>query len=295
MAETLREKAIEGYLQRNDGIDWRGLMTYANTMFDVRDSISVPQTTYSFNGTEARKLFDEHEPYLSVHPLSIDPEAFRENCKAIGLAFIDKGLITAPEHIDFVNSIDWSRLTDETIAIGGKDPSLFFEVANKDLGVSEDNADAQAVLAGLFINLLRAYLNPIGEEETEALRKLDEVSVRDKPLLCPTCGSRAAISSVREAEGTQSNERQLFCSCCGTVWPFERVRCAVCGSTNSDKLKYYYADEDPAHRIHVCETCGGNMPTVFQNAMKGAMNYDIELIVMGIVQNIYESQIKEQE
>lgn len=37
------------------------------------------------------------------------------------------------------------------------------------------------------------------------------------------------------------------------------------------------------------------MPTVFQNVLKGELDYDIELVAMGVVQNLYEDQIKGQD
>ncbi len=64
------------------------------------------------------------------------------------------------------------------------------------------------------------------------------------------------------------------------------------GNTNSNKLKYVYADEDPAHRMHVCEDCGGAMATVFQDALKGPMDYDIELITTGVILSMYEDSLE---
>lgn len=295
MTESLREKAIEGYLDRDDGVDWKGLMTYANSMFDVRDSIKPNLPSFKFDGEEARRLFNEHSAYLKALPLIIDPKDFRDNCRLLQKRFIETGVINEPHQIEMLNTLDWDKLPDEVIALAGKDPSELFERASSDLGIDAEDGESQSVLAGLFINIIRAYLKPVGEAMTDALTRLDEVAVRDKPLLCPTCGSVPAISSVSEVAGTQSNERKLFCSCCGTVWPFERVRCAYCGNTNSNKLKYIYADEDPAHRLHACKECGGVMPTVFQNVLKGELDYDIELVAMGVVQNLYEDQIKDQD
>ena len=127
---------------------------------------------------------------------------------------------------------------------------------------------------------------------THELSKVDEAKSGDAPLGCPTCGAPAAISSVSEGTEGNSNKRYLFCSCCGTQWPFERIRCALCGNTNSNKLKYVYADEDPAHRMHVCEDCGGAMATVFQDALKGPMDYDIELITTGVILSMYEDSLE---
>lgn len=294
MVNKLRQKAIEGYCKRDDGVDWKGLMDYANTMFDARDALIVSPKDYDVDPQEARKLFAAHTSYLSAHPYPINPEELRKSLKEIRQSFIDKGIVSEPSQVEALKNIDWDKLSDETLKLAGKNPSAFFEQAYNELLSSGDTQEVETVLAGLFLNLLRVYLKDAGEQVTAALENLDEVATDDRPLLCPTCGSIPSISSVAESEGSQSNERKLFCSCCGTVWPFERIRCAVCGNTNSNKLKYVYADEDKAHRLHLCEECGHATPTVFQNSLNGALDYDVELVAVGVVQNIFERLIEEE-
>lgn len=44
--------------------------------------------------------------------------------------------------------------------------------------------------------------------------------------------------------------------------------------------------------MHVCEDCGGAMATVFQDALKGPMDYDIELITTGVILSMYEDSLE---
>ena len=43
MTKSSRQAAIAGYLKRDDGIDWKGLTDYANSMYDVRDELEIAE------------------------------------------------------------------------------------------------------------------------------------------------------------------------------------------------------------------------------------------------------------
>ena len=227
MTKSSRQAAIAGYLKRDDGIDWKGLTDYANSMYDVRDELEIAEVEDNFDSETAQKAIKSKTPYLTLRPLQINPAEFRKDLQKLQDAFIEKGVINVDEQVAKLKALDWDKLTDATIKLAGEDPT--------------------------------------------------------------------AISSVSEGTEGNSNNRYLFCSCCGTQWPFERIRCALCGNTNSNKLKYVYADEDPAHRMHVCEDCGGAMATVFQDALKGPMDYDIELITTGVILSMYEDSLENED
>lgn len=292
MTKSSRQAAIAGYLKRDDGVDWKGLSDYANSMYDVRDELEIADVEDNFDTETAQKAIKSKTPYLTLRPLQIIPTEFRKDLQKLQDAFIEKGVINVDEQVAKLKALDWNKLTDATIKLAGEDPTAFYEVATKEVLGEEADEDMMAVIAGLLLNVLRRYFRNLGEDMTHELSKVDEAKSGDAPLGCPTCGAPAAISSVIEGTEGTSNNRYLFCSCCGTQWPFERIRCALCGNTNSNKLKYVYADEDPAHRMHVCEDCGGAMATVFQDALKGPMDYDIELITTGVILSMYEDSLE---
>lgn len=264
-------------------------------MYDVRDELEIAEVEDNFDSETAQKAIKSKTPYLTLRPLQINPAEFRKDLQKLQDAFIEKGVINVDEQVAKLKALDWNKLTDATIKLAGEDPTAFYEVATKEVLGEEADEDMMAVIAGLLLNVLRRYFQNLGEDMTHELSKVDEAKSGDAPLGCPTCGAPAAISSVSEGTEGNSNNRYLFCSCCGTQWPFERIRCALCGNTNSNKLKYVYADEDPAHRMHVCEDCGGAMATVFQDALKGPMDYDIELITTGVILSMYEDSLENED
>lgn len=293
MSKALREKAIESYLNREDGAVWKDVMEHARAIYDVRDSINVTAPKFEFNSEEARKLFEEGKIYLQVHPIDICPEEFRDACRAQVKAFIDKKLIEDEGLIAQARAIDWDRISDETVKLAGSNPGAMFDAVRKDLGFDGELTPIAAVLAAILMNVTYRFLEGLGELESEALTHLDDVIGFNKPLLCPTCAQPPTLSFISDNEGKNASPRHLYCSCCGTVWPFERVRCAHCGETKSDKLRYAYAEEDPAHRMHICKTCEGAMPTVFQNQMKGAIDCDVEMLASTVVEALYYEQKEE--
>ncbi len=69
---------------------------------------------------------------------------------------------------------------------------------------------------------------------------------------CPVCGSPPALSEV-SGEG----KRSLHCNFCWHRWPVRRIFCPTCGNTDGETLQYLYSDEEPEHRVDLCETCQG--------------------------------------
>ena len=57
--------------------------------------------------------------------------------------------------------------------------------------------------------------------------------------------------------------KQLWCTCCGAHWVFERIRCAVCGDQAVSDLSYIHDETDETRRLHVCAGCHAAFPTIF--------------------------------
>lgn len=291
MSSKIRQKVIDAYLSRKDGFDWSGLMHYAQALLTSRDEVKNTMNFPEFDEAKARQALQEGKCYLQVANLRIDPRQFRDNCRKMFKLYIKNGLIHDPDQIKALEKINWEDLTDKTVSMAMVDPNDFFVRASMDLSTGEANDVFQLVLAGLLISVVRCYLNPTGEAMAKLFSSLDEKTSSDKPLTCPVCGSVASISAVKEYEEGKSSTRELFCACCGASWPFERIRCGLCGQTNPDKLNYVFADEDPGHRLHVCSMCNGALPTVFQDALKVPIDYDVEIIASSLVQTLYNQKL----
>ena len=66
MTKSSRQAAIAGYLKRDDGIDWKGLTDYANSMYDVRDELEIAEVEDNFDSETAQKAIKSKTPYLTL-------------------------------------------------------------------------------------------------------------------------------------------------------------------------------------------------------------------------------------
>ena len=129
MTKSSRQAAIAGYLKRDDGVDWKGLTDYANSMYDVRDELEIADVEDNFDTETAQKAIKSKTPYLTLRPLQIIPAEFRKDLQKLQDAFIEKGVINVDEQVAKLKALDWNKLTDATIKLAGEDPTAFYEVA----------------------------------------------------------------------------------------------------------------------------------------------------------------------
>jgi FdhE protein len=74
---------------------------------------------------------------------------------------------------------------------------------------------------------------------------------------CPACEGSPDFAYLDMDVG----ERNLVCWRCETAWPYRRIGCPYCGSTDPAKLSYAQT-EDHAFRVYLCEECRGYLKTV---------------------------------
>lgn len=290
MTNEKRKEVINTYRARKDSFDWNGLMDYANALLECRDRIQATVKPVAMDETVAAKAMKEKVPYLSLKPVQIIPTDFRGHLNELVKEFLEQEIIHDEHNKSLLRSVDLSKLTDETISLAGSDPNQFFLQAVEELQKEKKNELLQMILAGLLINAVRAYLNSVGVQMTEYLSQPADLKISEQPMTCPTCGQPPTIASMGNEGNTAGHSRKLFCACCGTVWPFERVRCAYCGTRNTNKLKYVHSDADPVHRLYVCDNCSGVLPTVFQEHLGPTIDYDIEQTACGVIQSVYQQE-----
>ena len=98
----------------------------------------------------------------------------------------------------------------------------------------------------------KAFLQPYGQYLS--IIGADPPSFRE--WRCPFCGGKPQLSFLQNKEVTaESNNRDLLCARCLTVWPFRRVVCANCGEEEPSKLAYFQAQEIDHVRVEACDTC----------------------------------------
>lgn len=93
---------------------------------------------------------------------------------------------------------------------------------------------------------LRCLLDPI-RVNVEHAKGLDKWVTS----YCPVCGAAAHLSFIEGEEGRLA----LSCSRCLMRWKFRRISCPFCGETGREKVRYFTAENDPIHRVYVCDTC----------------------------------------
>lgn len=289
-----RQAAVEHYRNLSGDFDWNALMDYTSGVLEARDAVEDAQSVSGFNEETTRSAIASRTAYLKLSPLPVDPASFRAHCADILEDFIGRGIVH-DEQIDAMRHIDWSKLRDEVCALAGSDPNEFFIQAVPQLLGEKRSELAEVVLAGLLINVVRAYLAGCGNAMTEYLCKQSTEEALANSFKCPTCGQPASLSQIIDDEKNSGHERRLFCACCGTSWPYERRRCGLCGQRDADKLQYLCADEDKLHRLHVCEACGGVLPTVFQDALNHPFDADIEQSACGLIQSLWLEEMAEPE
>ncbi len=76
--------------------------------------------------------------------------------------------------------------------------------------------------------------------------------------ICPLCGQKPFISRLDKRDGS----RYIKCHLCYLEWRFPRLSCPFCKCKETGNVSYYFADNDKAHRIEVCESCRHYLKTV---------------------------------
>lgn len=74
---------------------------------------------------------------------------------------------------------------------------------------------------------------------------------------CPVCGGAPDLATLDKEVGA----RHLVCSRCNSQWPYRRVGCPFCGTTDHTSLSYYPTD-DGVYRLYVCQECRRYLKTI---------------------------------
>lgn len=94
--------------------------------------------------------------------------------------------------------------------------------------------------------------------ETKGVSRKESADEEGTAEACPFCGSPALLSVVRSSD----RKRMLVCGLCGTQWPTLRATCPYCGENDPENYHFLYAEEQPAYRVEICESCGRHLRDV---------------------------------
>jgi formate dehydrogenase maturation protein FdhE len=97
---------------------------------------------------------------------------------------------------------------------------------------------------------------------------------------CPVCGSPAALGIMRDEGQAKGGSRELWCALCDYKWGYPRIKCARCGNVRQKELEFFFAEEDPAHRVYACHDCGGTLKVVNEAELGKVVDPRVEEIVL---------------
>ena len=232
-------------------------------------------------GDEAEDAYFGDEAMLRAAPVAIEAEAFAETCMQVaGYLAEHAGLDDAV--IDALGNMEWPAFVQKLdLAQAGSNPPQFIEDRLQDFDRFEIDASLPASIVMMVVTFaLRAHIQPAAQKLFGAVSKAALKGSRLKPVNCPVCGSPAALSHVAMATGIDGRSREQYCSMCGTIWPFDRMRCGVCGVDNPTRLHYFHVEGDESHRLQNCDECGQYQRVLFEDSLEIPVSLEVEDVVM---------------
>lgn len=245
--------------------------------------------TYSTpSAVEVEEWYRSQKPVFYLAPVMVDPELFIAALEDCSSYLIDEGSLL-PEIDKALRFFDWRALIEESnLKIAGSDPIVYIDSvceayeARDEQAVSAD--EGQVLPLGTLALVLAYGLRPMLETAAaQVMASLDAKKVNENykhPVTCPCCGSHASAALVGPTPSGAANGKTLYCANCGSVWEFERIRCAHCGTRNQSKLHYFHLEGDEAHRLYLCDECGNYMRTVFLEDLNVPFVFEVEDVVM---------------
>jgi FdhE protein len=255
-------------------------------LFEIqRERAEEAAESMEFDGLaaeEADAAYLAYEPLLGKAPASIDEVKFFGTCKQIA-DYMAENAGLEEDVASALRAVDWYKLVGSfDLELAGSNPPEFIEGALKDfdgLGIGSELPASVVMMVVAFA--LRAHIQPKAEKLFASVsKKTKDTHQHERPLACPVCGSPAVASHVAAANGIDGRDREQFCSMCGTVWPFERMRCGVCGTENATRLHYFHVEGDSSHRLQNCDECGQYQRMVFEEDLSIPLSMEVEDVVM---------------
>lgn len=281
---TIHE-AVEAYQKDAPEADVARLAFFEG-LFELQqhrsEELSNNSSATPLSPEEAEEAYYAHEPLMQKAPVDIDAVQFFGTCKQIaGYLAENAGLEDAV--VSGLQAIDWYKFAGALdLAAAGSKPSEFVEACLKDFDSFGIGSEVPAsIVAMVVVFALRAHIQMAASRLFAVVPKqAKETAQREHPLNCPVCGSPATASHVAAASGIDGRARDQYCSMCGTVWPFERMRCGVCGTENATRLHYFHVEGDTSHRLQNCDECGQYQRMVFEEDLSIPLSMEVEDVVM---------------
>jgi FdhE protein len=272
-------QVADAYLATAEGSSAERLR-FLKGLWQIQSEIEAANSAESYEAPEtevARQALLKGRSLFLVSAPAVPPVPYAAAVSRIA-AYVAGNAGLAAEQADALRAADFSSVISEDVLSTAPAAPRAFLAAASEILVEAGSEVAPATIVFVLASALVPFLTGPAARAFAAAGKVDR-SVWNSGD-CPVCGSSAAAGSIGESSSAQGGVRSLWCGMCHTVWDFDRIRCARCGTGNPDFLRYTHAEDDPAHRLHLCDQCHGYLKVVSENELGKRLDLLVEEAVM---------------
>lgn len=223
--------------------------------------VSVPEVT----DEQIEKRTELKTPAMETAKLGIKAEDFRGLLNEIVNVIKDVNPEFEEPLYDLLAYPDLKDTGDDSL------PVLMQKALSFDTQYLTHTAKLTPINTELMFFIVYHTVNPFIEKAAYQFRDRVDYEEWEQPE-CPVCGHKPSMAMLRKEDGA----RILQCSTCRTWWPYPRTRCAICMTTDQDKLEYFYAKDDKAHLVYVCNNCQKYIKTTDLRETDRDIDLDVE-------------------
>lgn len=238
--KNLVTRRAREYVERNPKL--RGVANLYKDVFSVQRKISqrIPDRLPHIEGALVSSRLQEGHILLRPEEMEIDISVFMDVIREIGEVLAKRSESDQLELREFLH-----EELDEDLAKELVDSYLTGDERRFESLIGDKSARPELIHLLLHVSLAPFYWKAAGSLARQA--DLDQVPRGT----CPVCGDLPIMGFIRSEDGL----RVLECSRCGTRWGFPRMMCPFCLTTDQKSLSYIYSEEDPGHRVYLCDNC----------------------------------------
>jgi len=265
MNDELMQRAVDAYLSTT-GESTVQRLRFFEGIWKIQSAATPETNDYQVPDAEAaRDALATGQPLFLVSEPSVPFQEYVDLVVEIAAYVRDAAGLPADQATALADADFAGVLTAPRVAIVVHDPDLFISRIGDELGAGQEGRVSPPTVAFVLMSALVPFVTSAARSVVDASTEMDW-RVWDSGN-CPVCGSAAALGVMDESTALQGAGRKLWCGLCHTEWSYERLRCARCGTKDASKLHYTYDENDPAHRIHLCDECHGYLKTVFKGEL----------------------------
>lgn len=267
-------RASDSYLESAEG-SAAARLRFLGGLWAIQSGIEAIDRPYGVPDAEtARDALVTGQPLFLVSTPIVPLADYTEAVTSVA-AYVSEAAGLPEEQAEALKRADFAAaITDKRLECAVRKPDAFFAAVAAALGADGSSPLTYATVAFVLASALVPFLTGPSSRVREALGEADLRTWESGR--CPVCGSAAALGRMGERTDRQGAERTLWCGLCHAEWGYERIRCVRCGIRNPSVLRYTYLEDDPAHRLHLCDECHGYARFVFDDEVGKPVSMVVE-------------------